>query len=138
MYYVNGNLNRLGSYAINSFERDGNNLLIHFAALMLSNFNEEGYQNKISTPKSVLIIKNILSESFYFNKTQEETNLTNLENDYYISGFKSIEESQDNIELEIITWKENQPYNEFDDTDYIVWKVNAKSFQLQFSQLTYY
>lgn len=45
MYYVNGNLNRLGSYAITSFERDGNNLLIHFAALMLSNFNEEGYQN---------------------------------------------------------------------------------------------
>ncbi|WP_291148710.1 hypothetical protein [Flavobacterium sp. UBA7680] len=138
MDYINKNLNRLDKYAINTFERVGTNLSIHFAVSELTNFIEEGFQNRIRSLKSVLIITNLFSESFYFNRNQKETNITNLENDYFISGFKSISESENSIELEIITWKNDQPYIENDDTDFIIWKIKAESFQLQWDQFTYF
>ncbi|WP_343694593.1 hypothetical protein [Flavobacterium sp.] len=137
-YIIKSNLNRLKKCVINSFEKNNNVLSINFHLIELSNFLEEGYQNKITARKSVLVLKDIISESFHFNRSKEETDLININNDYYITDIKQIVEIENYIELDIVTWKNNQPYDEYDDTDYIIWKVKAKSFQLQWNSFTYW
>ncbi|MFD2941854.1 hypothetical protein [Flavobacterium notoginsengisoli] len=138
MYHISKNLNRLEIGVINSFEKRNNDLKINFALVKLANFIEGGYQNKISFTKSDLLITNIFSESFYFNKNQEKTHITNIENEYYITDFKKIIETKNCLELEIVTWKNNQPYNENDDTDFIIWKIKAGSFELRWNGFTYW
>jgi hypothetical protein len=138
MNHINKNLNRLEICVINSFERLNNDIKIHFALGKLTNFLEGGYQNKISFTKSNLLITNIFSESFYFNRNLEKTHITNIENNYYITDFKKITETQNDIELEIVTWKNNQPYDENDDTDFIIWKIKAQSFELRWNGFTYW
>lgn len=138
MHHINKDLSRLEICVINSFERINNGIKIHFAQVKLSHFIEGGYQNKISFTKSDLVITNISSESFYFNRNGAKTNITNFENDYFITDFKKITESKDGLELEIVSWKNNQPYDEEDDTDFIVWKIKAESFELQWNGFTYW
>lgn len=138
MYQVNKNISRLDKCVINSFKRIENGILINFSIAELTDFIEEGYSNRISTEKSVLRVTNIISESFHFNKSKKITILENLENDYFISGFNRNIDNDNFIELEIITWKKDQPYDENDDTNFIVWKLKAEFYELQWDRFVHW
>jgi hypothetical protein len=135
MYTINQKIERCNIAIFDSFEKVSDSLKIKLKQLELENFEELGYHNKVSLSWPQITIDGIYDELFIENKSGK---ILPYNGDVFLTEFIKCESNGLNILIEIKAWQNDSHYDENDNSDFIVWKINAKHFKLEFDRFVYY
>lgn len=138
MYSVKNNIDRLYEYVIDSSRRIDNVFEVNMQFANLTNFVERGYNNRIYARDVKLIITDIFSESFRQNRTGlliEKPQ--DFNENYFAPQLLKYYDDDKTVKFEIEVWRKDEPYDEVNDDNFIIWKLEARSFEMKWDSFLY-